>query len=304
MPLLAGPWAWLCTAPLLIVGGWLLWKLAYYGDILPNTYYAKVGSPAAVPRGLSYCADFVREYWLMPLVFLGLAAAGRLVAAPQRKLLVLVLTIAVWCLYVVRVGGDFMEFRFLVPVMPLIFVSIAWLLVHFIRPAAASAALAAMLLIGSLHHAITYDNQGVESIRQLQRHITSPEENWQTVGRVLGRLFDGGRSNVVMAVTAAGAIPYYSRLETIDMGGLNDRWVARHGRIVGSRPGHQRIATLDYLLERGVNLVVGVPLVMPRRPGIKSLAWVQSAEQEFRREASAAKLPAGADDRDSAGSRL
>ena len=228
------------------------------------------------------------------MVFLGLAAAGRLVAAPQRKLLVLVLTIAVWCLYVVRVGGDFMEFRFLVPVMPLIFVAIAWLLVHFVRPAAASVALAAMLLIGSLHHAITYDNQGIESIRQLQRHVTSPEENWQTVGRVLGRLFDGGRSNVVMAVTAAGAIPYYSRLETIDMGGLNDRWVARHGRIVGSRPGHQRIATLDYLLDRGVNLVVGVPLVMLRHPGVKSLAWVQSAEQEFRREASAAKLPAGA----------
>ena len=33
----------------------------------------------------------------------------------------------------------------------------------------------------------------------------------------------------MIATTASGAIPYYSRLRTIDMLGLNDPWIARHG---------------------------------------------------------------------------
>ena len=46
------------------------------------------------------------------------------------------------------------------------------------------------------------------------------------------------------------------------MHGLNDRWVARNGILMGSRPGHQRLAPLGYMLERRVNLLVGHPLVV------------------------------------------
>lgn len=284
--------ACLCLSPLLTVGGWLLWKLSYYGDILPNTFYAKVGSVNTVPKGLFYCAEFVQEYWLVPFLFLGIAAVGKILRERNRPLQILLLTVVLWCIYVVRVGGDFMEFRFLVPVMPLMFVAITWLLLRMLQPAGVGVgvALAAMLVVGSWNHARSYDNRGIESIRQLQRHITGPRENWQAVGRKLGELFGDAESNVVIATTAAGAIPYYSRLETIDMGGLNDRWVARHGAIVGARAGHQRIATFDYLLKRGVNLVVGVPLVMPRNAEIEPLDWVQRAEEAFQREAIAAKL--------------
>ncbi len=284
--------ACLCLAPLLTVGGWLLWKVWYYGDILPNTFYAKVGSVNTVPKGLFYCAEFLQEYWLIPFLFLGIAALGRILRERNRPLQILVLTVLLWCAYVARVGGDFMEFRFLVPVMPLMFVAITWLLLRMLGPAGASVALAAMLVVGSWHHARTYDNRGIESIGQLQRHITDPRENWQAVGKKLGQLFGDAESNIVIATTAAGAIPYYSRLETIDMGGLNDRWVARHGAIVGARAGHQRIATLEYLIQRGVNLVVGVPLVMPRDPQVEPLDWVRRAEEAFRREAIAAGLSA------------
>ncbi|KKL82589.1 hypothetical protein LCGC14_1983240 [marine sediment metagenome] len=287
--------ACLCLAPTLLVGGWLLWKLFYYGDILPNTFYAKVGSLNTFSKGLFYCAEFLRAYWLIPLLFLGLAALGTILKQSNRELKVLVLTVFVWCLYVARVGGDFMEFRFFVPVMPLIFVLVTWLLLRFVKPVGASVALAVMLVVGSWHHAKTYDNKGIESIRQLERHISDPGENWQAVGKVLDNLFgdesfQDGRSNVVIATTAAGAIPYYARLETIDMGGLNDRWVARHGAIVGARAGHQRIATLDYLVRRGVNLAIGVPLVTPRRAKVEPLAWVKRAAEAFRREAVAAGL--------------
>jgi hypothetical protein len=68
-------------------------------------------------------------------------------------------------------------------------------------------------------------------------------------------------SQVLIAANPVGAIAYYSELDTLDMLGLNDKWIARHGTIVPV-PGHQRRATLSYLLERRANLVFGVPWVV------------------------------------------
>jgi hypothetical protein len=95
----------------------------------------------------------------------------------------------------------------------------------------------------------------------LQEHVESPDENWRGIGQTLGRAFDANQ-HVLIATTAAGAIPYYSRLETLDMYGLNDKWVARNGVIVGTRPGHQRLAPFGYLTARGVNILVGQPLLV------------------------------------------
>jgi hypothetical protein len=74
-------------------------------------------------------------------------------------------------------------------------------------------------------------------------------------------MFSESANTVKIATTAAGAIPYYSRLPTVDMLGLNDKWVARNGPIVSSRPGHQKRATMEYLVKQNVNLVVGHPQV-------------------------------------------
>ncbi|MEM7586832.1 MAG: hypothetical protein AAF560_25810, partial [Acidobacteriota bacterium] len=102
--------------------------------------------------------------------------------------------------------------------------------------------------------------------------IEDPRDNWPRVGEVLGELFGDAADPVsvdpvMIATTAAGAIPYYSQLPIVDMLGLNDRWVARHGVVMGSRPGHTRRADFDYLLERRVNLVIGHPRVEPRDGG-------------------------------------
>jgi hypothetical protein len=104
-------------------------------------------------------------------------------------------------------------------------------------------------------------NRGAESVRRLSEHVTQASENWAGIGSVLGRAF-GADSMVLIATTAAGAIPYYSGLRTIDMLGLNDPWIARHGRRLTSHAGHRRIATLDYLESKGVNLVIGHPVMV------------------------------------------
>lgn len=88
--------------------------------------------------------------------------------------------------------------------------------------------------------------------------------NLVRIGTRLGELFGRPEEDVTIAVTPAGAPPYYSRLRTLDMYGLSDRWIARSGVLVSNNPGHQRFAPFHYLIDQRVNLVIGTPRVLPR----------------------------------------
>ena len=254
----------LCGPALVLVGGWLLWKLSYYGGILPNTYYAKATSPS-LTQGAAYVYRFVTFYWLAPVILLGLVRVKKFVLAGIVPGL-LAVTAALWVAYIVAVGGDFMEFRFFVPILPFVLIVAVWL-IHGLQEGHVRLALGATLAIAGVLAASGYKGYGgVESIAQLQGHLTNANENWIGAGRALGDLFDESEG-VVIATTAAGAIPYYSTLETVDMLGLNDPWVARQGATAGSRAGHQKLAPYAYLLERKVNLVIGHPRVGLRGQG-------------------------------------
>jgi hypothetical protein len=64
----------------------------------------------------------------------------------------------------------------------------------------------------------------------------------------------------VISTTAIGAIPYYSHAITVDQLGLTDLVTARHGILDPARmPGHRRMASMDHLIARRVNLVIGHP---------------------------------------------
>jgi hypothetical protein len=131
------------------------------------------------------------------------------------------------------------------------------------RPLQAS--LVALALVGSCTHAFSYKgDQKTESVAELKGHLEDPHENWYGVGAVLGALFGDAPGSVTIALTAAGAIPYISKLNSVDMLGVNDRWVARNGiPLVALKPGHVRYAPVRYLVQRKVNLVIGHPRVVP-----------------------------------------
>jgi hypothetical protein len=148
-------------------------------------------------------------------------------------------------------------------ILPLTFVLVARL-IQALPGRALQIAFAAMVFAGSLHHAMTFEGiAGIEPIRRLETHVADKDQGWRRVGVVLEEAFTTSTQPVVIATTAAGAIPYFSGLRTVDMHGLNDRWIARHAPVVSVRPGHQREPTLEYLVEQGVNLVLGHPQVDP-----------------------------------------
>jgi len=266
------------TSALLIVPGallvsiWLIWKLSYYGDILPNTYYAKmIAVSDSLWPGLRYVWIFARSYWLLPLIFIPFLLRREIRENGNRKLGLLGLLCVVVIGYAIRIGGDFMEFRMMVPALPALFILLAWLMSLLpLRPW--GVALCSLLVIGgSVYHAYTFTwYHGIESARQLENHVYQPDEAWAKAGEVLGELFGDEDDPAIIATTAAGVLPFRSRLPCIDMHGVTDAWVARNGIRANPRlanPGHQRAVPFSYLVKRRVNLVLGRIWVEERKPG-------------------------------------
>lgn len=275
----------------LILGAWFAWKLTYYGDLLPNTFYAKTGglSYSAVYNGIFYLYKYAHSYLLIPFAILSLLYLRRLTSRPGMRVVIAIT--ALWLLYIVYVGGDFMEFRFLVPITPFIMLIIT-ALIQLISIKEVKVALTALVLIGSFHHQQTFTFiNGIEPVDILEGHLTKPGENWEGAGKVLGNLFADEQPPVTIAVSAAGAIPYYSQLPTVDVLGLNDKWIARQGITASKRAGHQKRPTLDYLLQREVNLVIAYPLVQDNTPVV-----IESADdlKRFFLHGDLSNLPAGA----------
>jgi arabinofuranosyltransferase len=250
------------VAPLAVCASMLLvFKLRVFGRLLPNTFYAKVDPPnlRTWGTGAEYVLAFVRAYALFVPIGLVLAALAMKGPGSRRTPALLFACVATWTLYIVAVGGDFMEFRMFVPVLPIGAVLFAWALLRTVAVASARIAVAGFVVAASVAFVMeTYDERvlqdgnAIETINGLRGHLSEAGDDWIGLGKTLGHDL-GSDPDVTIAVGAAGTIPYFSGLRTIDMLGLTDASVAR-GPSTGIRTGHRRMAPLPYLKEQRVNL--------------------------------------------------
>jgi len=106
-----------------------VWRVSYYGDFFPNTYYAKSAYQAWYSQGWRYLSLYLQRYWVLiggPLLLLvlarsrgsGTAAESGIATLFRRQFEGAAVIAAGYTLFVVRVGGDFMFARLLVPVTP------------------------------------------------------------------------------------------------------------------------------------------------------------------------------------------
>jgi hypothetical protein len=95
-----------------VVGGHFLARYAYYGDWLPNTYYAKVSGQDWLEYGGWFALAFGREYWvvlwIVPLALALFAHVRRGTWFVPGVFLAVVLPHAA---YIVSIGGDHFEYR-------------------------------------------------------------------------------------------------------------------------------------------------------------------------------------------------
>ncbi|WP_340685803.1 hypothetical protein LCL61_05335 [Amycolatopsis coloradensis] len=98
-----------------------VFRMGYYGLLTPNTALVKEASEANWARGWAYLADLVQPYWLwLPLLLL--AAAVVTVSSTMDRTFVVLTAVPVagavlLAVYVIRVGGDFMHGRMLLPAL-------------------------------------------------------------------------------------------------------------------------------------------------------------------------------------------
>jgi hypothetical protein len=111
------------AAPFLIWLAYAAWKLNYYGELLPNTYYAKSADLTYYSQGMIYAAAFhlSSHLWLVLAILLLVWPWRGPSNIPGRRFAVYAIpSVLLYEFYVIRVGGDFMEGRFYVTLIPLI----------------------------------------------------------------------------------------------------------------------------------------------------------------------------------------
>jgi hypothetical protein len=253
------------AAPLLLLAGTEIWRLVYYGDWLPNTFYAKDGGGAYWSQGWVYAAEFHlgSHFW----VVLGLALlAGALPARSPAEVELrrfVVLAVPLFELYVLRLGGDFMAGRFYVSLLPLGLLA-AEGTIHALAEARrsvwlAGAALGATLRGGSLVEPNTIRWFMADEGTVYPVVGWSPVEighSYWRVGRFLRERVTDQGLHPVLATGNIGFVGYYSGLPLIDLHGLTDRTIARRSMGERGHPGHEKWGSEDYLRQREVALVL------------------------------------------------
>lgn len=233
----------------LIAGGlpfsiYFLFRLNYYGYLLPNTFYAKVGGSnklLIIERGLNYIwvslkGLGIREVFLFSLLCL-LVFGIQFFITKSRKFnwrsskTPLVGTLFLYLLYIVWVGGDVFLERFIVHTMPLlaicsiIFVRLLSKLIRLpaVLPKVTAVAFACGLtMLGTVSYPISTHLMG-----------------WVTLGKYLKN--NSINTAHVLATDAAGALKYYSELPTIDILGLNNVHIAHRNLNIGAGvAGHEK----------------------------------------------------------------
>ncbi len=202
----------------------------YYSAWVPNTALVKVGfSSARVDLGLEHV-----RHWAMFATSILIAGGLALVfqIKRERRWAVPVTTSLVWVAYLIVMGGDiFPAWRqLLFGIVPLGLLiadggEAAWDRTQFKRPWLRWVS-RLVVLSGFTFLAVTYArDQGRDP--QNRRGV---DERWEFDGVSLGGFMRQAWSQQrpLLAVDAAGALPYYSQLPSLDLLGLNDRYIATH----------------------------------------------------------------------------
>jgi hypothetical protein len=264
---------------------YVVWKVRYYGDFFPNTYYAKSASLAWWSQGWVYVRVYLEKYWplalAIPLAFAAWAVAARRTGSapgvrparllpgsapatppesfPAAEALALALALC-FTLYVMRVGGDFMYARMLIPATPFFLIVLEAAVTRLVagRPRLEWAAMA-VLVAAVAFMPYPFKATGWKAGIVNEREFYKPEdvEVQRSDGATLRRYFEGLPVSIAF-VGSQARLAYYARpaVAIEAQTGLTDRWIAHQPLAHRGRVGHEKVAPLSYLLSRRVDFVI------------------------------------------------
>jgi hypothetical protein len=265
----------LVVFPAVFTAGQLAFRVAYYGSLVPNTAYAKLAfTLARIWAGAVYLAQgaVVNSVPLVAIVILVIVLIRARQWQPLRQAAVFLVPGLIWLLYVGAIGGDiFPGHRHWMPALVCFAFALSSLLTAF--PVSRPLLLGSGLAVAAGLHLATQSVDSESRLRWLER-LT-----WQgiAIGQFMHDAF--GPRQPLLAVDAAGCLPFGSRLPALDMLGLTDFHIARH------RPPDMGAGLLGHELGDGA-------YVLSRKPDIVEFCMpTGSATPCFRGERELAALP-------------
>jgi len=227
-----------------------IWRYSYYGFWLPNTYYAKVSGPLFLriksaflmllditkSEGLFIYFTGVSYFWIMQIwkVYKHKLSYTEILSF-DKILFIGILS------YWIYIGGDNFFERFLLILYPL-GIFILFQNIGQILPKNAFVGLVGILTILQL---------GVFIVDTRFQYTFQKYDRWIVLGNYLANHHAGQ----VLAIDAAGKVPFFSGLRTIDMFGLNDSYIA-HQNVSTFEVGHNTFDPL-YVLSKNPDLIAG-----------------------------------------------
>lgn len=246
---------WICFA--LPVLSHLVFRWFYYGDIVPNTFHAKVGGGLnALNRGLHSTGQFVKDAApLLISVILSLVVARKLKRLKYNLgLLICCITMLCYMIYVLYVGGDFRPTnRFFIFPAAMLVVICGSILPSLIEGIQKRQLYWSVLVLVALFISVS-NSYSIEAVREFARWRRSLLPTHIAAGEWLRSEYP---SDTWIATGNVGVIPFESGLLTIDMHGLCDRHIASRS-IPGMGqgvPGHEKGDGL-YILSRHPKIIL------------------------------------------------
>jgi arabinofuranosyltransferase len=253
------------SAPALLVVLHTAFRYAFYGELVPNTYFVKADAGSWFSQGFVYAASFylASHLWLTLPFALGWALWPTQDLVARRFKLFFLASFVVYNAYVMKVGGDFMFGRFYVTLLPLILIAAARAVFALGRLRVPLLAYALVALLAASARGVSIIAPGVVAWGICDEHTLYPVTRWHPlainhsnfrVGQTLRGWRDAGL-HLRVATSGIGMVGYYSRMEVIDLMGLTDAYVAHQPLKRRGRPGHEKKAEPGYIEKRMPHLV-------------------------------------------------
>jgi hypothetical protein len=240
---------------------YFFWRWRYYGDLFPNTYYAKSAGETYFRQG--------GVYLLATLVLAGLWATLPLAgfgAFRFRRTLTgkfFIIGLPLFAAYVAKVGGDFMFGRLLVPVIALVFLfaDLGWRELFAKRRPLVAGGLAMLAALAAVPVKAIRPGEKIWNLADERTFYPLVSFAPPKVGvvyteqaRTLKAALEPRALQPKLAIGCVGIVGYHTRLPIFDLFGLTSRSVA-HMPIPGrGRPGHEKVGTIGHVLAAGVEL--------------------------------------------------
>ncbi|MEE2923629.1 MAG: hypothetical protein VX619_02510 [bacterium] len=239
----------------LTMSPYIVWQVSYYGDFVPNTFYAKSGIPFELKcnNGIYYFLNYLTSFPFFLILICILLVDRYYKSLSDFRLNYLVMLILAYLGFIVFIaGGDHMQsFRMMAPIVPLISIILTYLLSSFGENTTSKNLIISFFVI---------------SLSFMQ--IFSPELNPQEedlasfYGTIVGKYISSEwNRDALIALNTAGSTPYYAPSHRfIDMLGLNDSVIARRNITSitvpwQSTPGHFK-GDGDYVLSRNPDFII------------------------------------------------